>query len=231
MMTIRKANERWHSNHGWIDSYHTFGFEGHFDKNWMGFRNLRIINDDLLMPGHGFGFHPHRNMEIITYVLSGEVEHKDSMGNRKVIRAGEIQCMSAGSGVEHSEYNASHEEALRFLQIWILPESKGGTPRYGQMSLEARPTGQLHLVASRSGRNGSTAIRQDADLWLAKLEKGQSVLHSLQPARAVWLQVVEGEIVFNGKVLASGDGVASEKETKLQISAVRQSQVLLFDLN
>jgi redox-sensitive bicupin YhaK (pirin superfamily) len=231
MMTIRKANERWHSSHSWIDSYHTFGFEGYFDKNWMGFRDLRIINDDLVMPGHGFGFHPHKNMEIITYVLSGEVEHRDSIGNRKVIRAGEIQCMSAGSGIEHSEYNPSSVEALRLLQIWILPESKGGKPRYGQMSMAAHPTGQLRLVASRSGRDGSTAIRQDADLWVAKLEAGQSVLHSLEPNRAAWLQVAEGEIVLNGKVLALGDGAALEKESELQISAVRQTQVLLFDLN
>jgi redox-sensitive bicupin YhaK (pirin superfamily) len=231
MMKIRTANERWHSNHGWLDSYHTFGFAGHHDKNWMGFHSLRIINDDLVMPGHGFGLHPHQNLEIVTYVLSGQVEHKDSMGNSSVIRAGDIQCISAGSGIQHSEYNPSKVEALRFQQIWILPESRGGKPHYGQLSVLTRPFGQLHLLTSRSGRNGSIAIRQDVDLWLGKLNVGQSVMHTLEQNRAAWVQVAEGEVVLNGKTLAIGDGAALEKESILQISAVKQSQVLLFDLN
>src|SRR3954454_4173420 len=164
MITTRKANERGHAEHGWLDSYHTFSFADYHDPRWMGFRSLRVINDDLVMPGMGFGTHPHRDMEIITYVLSGALEHKDSMGNGRIIRPGEVQYMSAGTGVQHSEFNPSKDEAVHLLQIWIQPETKGVTPRYAEKSLAEAPAGKLHLITSKTGRDGSIAIHQDADL-------------------------------------------------------------------
>jgi quercetin 2,3-dioxygenase len=231
MMTLRKANERGHANHGWLDSYHTFSFADYYDPQWMGFRSLRVINDDLVLPENGFGAHPHRDMEIITYVLRGALEHKDSMGNGSIIRPGNIQYMSAGSGVQHSEFNPSAEEAVRLLQIWIMPDVKGAKPRYGEKSFSDKPAGQLHLMTSKTGRDGSMAIRQDADLWLAKLEPGQSVAHTLARERHAWVHVAEGEVTVNGKTLVTGDAAALSDETKVQVSANKPSQVLLFDLN
>jgi redox-sensitive bicupin YhaK (pirin superfamily) len=231
MMTIRKANERGHAEHGWLDTYHSFSFADYYDPKWMGFRSLRVINDDLVMPGEGFGAHPHRDMEIITYVLRGALEHKDSMGNGSIIRAGDLQYMSAGSGVQHSEFNPSKDEAVRLLQIWILPEAKGLKPRYAEKTLRDASTGQLHLMTSKTGRDGSIAIRQDADLWLAKLEPGQKTSHALAANRNAWVQVAEGEVVLNGKTLVTGDAAVVSEETKLELSANKPSQVLLFDLN
>jgi len=231
MMTIRKANERGHAQHGWLDTYHTFSFADYYDPQWMGFRSLRVINDDLVMPGAGFGAHPHRDMEIITYVLRGALEHKDSMGNGSVIRAGNLQYMSAGSGVQHSEFNPSKDEAVHLLQIWILPDAKGLKPRYAEKSLRDAPAGKLHLMTSKSGRAGSIAIRQDADLWLAKLEPGQQASLSLAKNRQAWVHVAEGEVVLNGKTLSGGDAAAASAEFPLQLSANKPSQVLLFDLN
>src|SRR5204862_857182 len=161
MKMIRRANERGHAEHGWLDSYHTFSFADYHDPNWMGFRTLRVINDDLVMPGMGFGTHPHRDMEIITYVLSGALQHKDSMGNGRIIRPGEVQYMAAGTGIQHSEFNPSKEEAVHLLQIWVLPEHKGLKPRYGAKSLVDSPRGQFNLVLSKAGRDGSLAINQD----------------------------------------------------------------------
>ena len=231
MMTIRKANERGHAEHGWLDTYHTFSFADYFDPQWVGFRSLRVINDDLVMPGAGFGAHPHRDMEIITYVLSGALEHKDSMGNGSIIHAGDLQYMSAGSGVQHSEFNPSKEEAVRLLQIWILPDAKGQKPRYAEKTLRDASPGQLHLMTSKTGRDGSIAIRQDADLWLAKLDAGQKTSHALAANRNAWVHVAEGEVVVNGKTLVTGDAAAVSEETKLELSANKPSQVLLFDLN
>lgn len=231
MMTIRKANERGHANHGWLDTYHTFSFADYYDPQWMGYRSLRVINDDLVMPGMGFGTHPHHDMEIITYILRGELEHKDSMGNGRVIRTGELQYMSAGRGVRHSEFNPSREEAVRLLQIWIQPDARGAAPRYAEKSLSAAQAGKLHLMTSKSGRDGSIAIRQDADLWLARLEPGQQVTHSLAAGRHAWIHVAEGEVTVNGKTLAGGDAAAADSESRLQFSAGQVSQVLLFDLN
>jgi quercetin 2,3-dioxygenase len=231
MMTIRKSNERGHAEHGWLDSYHTFSFADHYDPQWMGFRDLRVINDDLVMPGMGFGTHPHQNMEIITYVLSGQLEHKDSMGNGRVIRPGEVQYMSAGSGVRHSEFNPSQTEAAHFLQIWILPDAKNVKPRYAEKSLANAPTGKFHLVASKSGRDNSIAIHQDVDLSLARLDAGQQAAYPLAENRHVWLHVAEGEVVLNGKTLSGGDAAAINQETKLDLKANKPSQVLLFDLN
>src|SRR5579862_447841 len=187
MMKIRKANERGHANHGWLDTYHTFSFANYYDPKWMGYRSLRVINDDLVMPGQGFGTHPHRDMEIITYILSGELEHKDSMGNGRIIRTGEMQYMAAGKGVTHSEFNPKSDEAVHLLQIWIQPDAKGVTPRYGEKSFAAAQTGKWHLVTSKTGRDGSMAIHQDADLWLAKLAPGEKADHKLAAARHAWL--------------------------------------------
>src|SRR5712691_2174186 len=183
MMKIRKADERGHAEHGWLDTYHTFSFADYYDPQWMGFRSLRVINDDLVMPGMGFGTHPHHDMEIITYILSGSLEHKDSMGNGRVIRAGELQYMAAGTGVLHSEFNPSPTEPVHLLQIWIVPDKKGLQPRYAEKTGSQLPGGRLNLVASKTGRDGSIAINQDADLYLAKLSAGDEVSHSLRPNR------------------------------------------------
>jgi hypothetical protein len=183
------------------------------------------------MPGMGFGTHPHRDMEIITYILSGALEHKDSMGNGRVIRTGEVQYMSAGTGVQHSEFNPSQDEAVHLLQIWIQPDRKGVTPRYAEKSLKDAPEGKLHLVTSKTGRDGSIAIHQDADLWLAKLDTGNRVTHKLAPARHAWVHVAEGEVSLNGKPLSGGDAAAVSEESTLELSAIKPAQVLLFDLN
>jgi len=231
MMNIRKANERGHANHGWLDTYHTFSFADYYDPRWMGFRSLRVINDDLVMPGMGFGKHPHRDMEIITYVLNGSLEHQDSMGNGRVIRAGEVQYMAAGTGVQHSEFNPSKDEAVHLLQIWIQPDRKGVKPRYAEKSLANAPAGVLNLVTSQTGRDGSIAIHQDADLWLARLNAGQHVAHRLASSRNAWIHVAEGEVRLNGKTLGGGDAAAVSGETVLELSATKPAQVLLFDLN
>ena len=231
MITVRKANDRGHAAHGWLDTYHTFSFADYHDPKWMGYRSLRVINDDLVMPGMGFETHPHRDMEIITYILSGQLAHKDSMGNGRVITPGEIQYMSAGSGVRHSEENPSSEEAVHLLQIWLLPDEKGAAPRYQEKSLRGAASGELHLMTSRTGRDDSIAIRQDADLWLAKLEANQKVVHSLADQRHAWLHVAEGEVELNGITLAGGDAAAVDGKSELQLTARKPSQVLLFDLN
>jgi redox-sensitive bicupin YhaK (pirin superfamily) len=231
MIDIRKANERGHANHGWLDTYHTFSFADYYDPQWMGFRSLRVINDDLVMPGMGFGTHPHRDMEIITYILSGALEHKDSMGNGRVIRSGEVQYMAAGTGVRHSEFNPAKDEAVHLLQIWIMPDQTGVKPRYAEKSLQSAPTGKLNLVTSKTGRDGSIAIHQDADLWIAKLSPGESTAHKLAPGRNAWVHVAEGEVSLNGKTLAGGDSAAVTKEALLELAATKPAQVLLFDLN
>lgn len=229
--TIRRANERGHANHGWLDTYHTFSFANYYDPEWMGYRSLRVINDDLVMPGMGFGTHPHRDMEIVTYVLSGALEHKDSMSNGRIIRPGEVQYMAAGTGVQHSEFNPSNDEAVHLLQIWIQPDQRGVKPRYAEKSIKDAPEGQLNLVTSKTGRDGSIAIHQDADLWLGKLGAGNRVSHTLAPGRHAWLHVAEGEISLNGKKLSGGDASAIDEQGAFELSAAKPSQVLLFDLN
>lgn len=231
MMKIRKANERGHAEHGWLDTYHTFSFANYYDPQWMGYRSLRVINDDLVLPEKGFGTHPHRDMEIITYILSGALQHKDSMGNGRVIRTGDVQYMAAGTGVLHSEFNPSKDEAVHLLQIWIMPDEKGVKPRYGEKSYKDAAPGTLHLVTSKAGRDGSIAIHQDADLWLAKFEAGNRVTHKLAPGRHAWVHVAEGEVSLNGKTLNGGDAAAVSDEGTLELSATKPSQVLLFDLN
>jgi redox-sensitive bicupin YhaK (pirin superfamily) len=231
MMNLRKAKERGHAEHGWLDTYHTFSFADYYDPQWMGFRSLRVINDDLVMPGGGFGTHPHRDMEIITYILSGSLAHKDSLGNGRVIRTGEVQYMAAGTGVQHSEFNPAKDEAVHLLQIWIQPDQKGVAPRYAEKSLAQAAPGQWHLVTSKTGREGSIAIHQDADLWLARLGVGDRLTHSLAPGRHAWVHVAEGEALLNGQTLAGGDAAAISGETKLELSGTKNAQVLLFDLN
>ena len=231
MMKIRRANERGHADHGWLDAHHTFSFAGYYDPAHMGFRSLRVINDDTVAPGAGFGTHPHRDMEIITYILTGALEHKDSMGNGRIIKSGEVQYMAAGTGVQHSEFNPSDKEAVHLLQIWIQPDKKGAKPRYEEKSLAKAKAGQLHLVASKSGRAGSIAINQDADLFVAKLEPGDQVRHAFQPERHGWLHVAEGEVELNGQRLSAGDAAAVSTEKSLNIVGQARSQVLLFDLN
>jgi len=231
MMKIRRAQDRGHANHGWLDTYHTFSFAGYYDSAHMGFRSLRVINDDTVEPSAGFGMHPHRDMEIITYILSGQLEHKDSMGNGRVIQTGDVQYMAAGTGVQHSEFNPSDKEAVHLLQIWIQPDTKGVKPRYAEKSFASVAAGRPHLVTSKTGREGSIAIHQDADLWLAKLEAGQSVSHKLAAGRHAWVHVAEGEVNFDGQKLSTGDASAIDHAGELSLTAEKPSQVLLFDLN
>jgi redox-sensitive bicupin YhaK (pirin superfamily) len=231
-MKIRKSQERGHASLGWLDTYYTFSFAEYHDPQWMGFRSLRVINDDLVMPGMGFGAHPHHDMEIITIVLTGALEHKDSMGNGRVINAGEVQYMSAGTGVFHSEFNPSHEEAVHLLQIWIHPDRKGLAPRYSDKSFADTPQGAFHLIASPSGQDGSIAIRQDAKLWMAKLGEGDRLRHQLEAGRHAWVQVAEGKLTLNGELLVTGDGAALEGNGAwMEFAGHKASQVLLFDLN
>ncbi len=231
MITTRKANERGHAEHGWLDTYHSFSFADYYDPKWMGYRSLRVINDDLVMPRMGFGKHPHRDMEIITYILSGSLAHQDSMGNGRTISTGEFQYMAAGAGVQHSEQNPSSNEAVHLLQVWIMPDENGVKPSYAEKSMKDAATGALHLITSKNGRDGSMAIHQDADLWLAKLEPGQSVTHSLGASRHAWLHVAEGEVTLHGQTLSGGDAVAVSDESALKLTGAKSSQVLLFDLN
>lgn len=231
MMTLRRAEDRGHADHGWLDSYHTFSFAGYYDPAHMGFRSLRVINDDKVAPGAGFGTHPHRDMEIITYVLSGALEHKDSMGNGRIIRPGEVQYMAAGTGVQHSEFNPSDKEPVHLLQIWIQPDRKGAKPRYEEKSLAKAKSGALQLIASKAGRDGSIQINQDTDLYVAKLNSGDQLIQELSPQRHAWLHVAEGEVSLNGQQLKAGDAAALSDERRIELAANQNSQVLLFDLN
>ena len=231
MMTIRKAYERGHANHGWLETYHTFSFADYHEPKWDGYRSLRVINDDIVLPGGAFGMHPHRDMEIITYILSGSLQHEDSMGNGRVIKTGEFQYMAAGTGVLHSEANPSKKEAVHLLQIWILPDERGVAPRYAERAFKDDPGHGLRLVASKTGRDGSISIHQDADLWLAKLSAGDRVVHTLAPGRHTWVHVAEGNVTLNGTELSGGDAAAVSKESKLELEAGKAAQVLLFDLD
>jgi redox-sensitive bicupin YhaK (pirin superfamily) len=231
MITTRKAEERGHANHGWLDSHFTFSFADYYDPEHMGFRSLRVINDDIIAGGGGFGTHPHRDMEIITYILSGALEHKDSMGNGRVIRPGEVQYMAAGTGVQHSEFNHSPSEPAHLLQIWIVPDKKGAKPNYAERSFAKAEGGKLHLAVSKTGRDGSIAINQDVELFVGKLKAGDKVSHTFKPDRHAWLHVAEGQIKLNSVTLNAGDGAAVSNEGKLVIESINASQVLLFDLN
>jgi redox-sensitive bicupin YhaK (pirin superfamily) len=230
MVKIRRSGERGHINHGWLNTYHTFSFADYYDPEWMGFRSLRVINDDIVSGGMGFGAHPHRDMEIITYVLSGALEHKDSMGNGRIIRPGEFQYMAAGTGVTHSEFNPSPAEPVHLLQIWIMPDQKGLPPAYAEKSALELPSNQFHLISSKTGRGGSISINQDADLHLARMTPGGSVAHNLAAQRHAWVHVAEGEAVVNGQSLQAGDAAIVSEEKAITIQANSDSQILLFDL-
>jgi quercetin 2,3-dioxygenase len=233
MLTIRNASDRGHADHGWLNTYHTFSFADYYDPEQMGFRALRVINEDRVAPGMGFGTHSHRDMEIISYVLEGALEHKDSMGNGSVLRPGEFQRMSAGTGVRHSEFNPSKTEPVHFYQIWLLPRATGIAPSYEQKlfpSGELR--GRLRLVASPDGADGSLTIYQDARVYLATLDAGGAVNHELPPGRFAWLQVVRGRLKVNGLDLDTSDGLAVDEESHLEISAAgsEPAELMLFDL-
>jgi redox-sensitive bicupin YhaK (pirin superfamily) len=231
MIAIRKAGERGHANHGWLDTHFTFSFADYYDPQHMGFRALRVINDDTIAGGGGFGEHPHRDMEIITYVLSGALEHKDSMGNGRIIRPGEFQYMAAGTGVTHSEFNPSPTESVHLLQIWILPDRKGLKPTYAEKSFVKAAPGKLHLAASKSGRDGSIVINQDVNVFVGKLNAGNKISHALKPGRHAWLHLAEGEIDVGNLSLKSGDAAAFSDEMAVSFAAKSPTQVLLFDLN
>jgi len=230
MITIRRAKDRGHFDHGWLNTFHTFSFADYHDPAHMGFRSLRVLNDDRVAPGQGFGEHRHRDMEIVSYVLEGALAHKDSMGNSGVIRPGDVQKMSAGTGVQHSEFNGSRSEPVHFLQIWIVPEVRGIAPAYEQKTFPPETRrGKLRLIGSRDGRDGSVTIRQDVDAYASVLEDGQDVRHALAPGRSAWLHVAEGELELNGNRLEEGDGAAVENERELAIAG-KGAEFLLFDL-
>ena len=244
MLQVRSSRERGHFNHGWLDTYHTFSFSEYYDPAHMSFRSLRVMNEDRVAPGQGFGMHGHRDMEIITYVLAGELEHADSMGNGEVLRAGEFQHMTAGSGIQHSEFNPSKSDEVHLYQIWLLPKAKGLTPSYDQRRFDdARSQNQFGLVAR--GENPSTndshdhnddvlVIQQDANLYLAKLEASKSASHSFAETRHGWLQVLSGtiEVTHSDKTLhlSPGDGLAISDESNLTVTATSSAELLLFDL-
>ena len=231
MITVRPGKERGHFAHGWLDTYHTFSFSQYHDPAHMGFRSLRVINEDRVEPGAGFPPHSHRDMEIITYVLAGGLAHKDSMGNASTIRPGNVQRMSAGTGVTHSEYNGSDTEPVHLLQIWILPQTRNLPPSYEEKVFSAADKqGRLRLVASQDARDGSARIHQDASVYGSLLEPGQTVRHPLAAGRGAWIHLVSGAATVNGKLLTTGDGAAIEQEADVEIVATAATELLLFDL-
>jgi hypothetical protein len=231
MLTVRPATERGHAQHGWLDSRHTFSFAEYRDPRHMGFRALRVINEDRVEPGRGFGKHHHEDMEIVTYVLDGVLAHEDSLGNGAAIHPGEVQRMSAGTGIDHSEFNHAADRRVHFLQIWILPERAGLAPSYEQRAFPfAERSGELLLVASRDGRDGSVVVHQDVEIHAGRLARGARVAHALRPGRHAWIQVARGALVVNGVALAAGDGVAASDEARLDVVATGGAELLLFDL-
>ncbi len=231
MIKVRPAERRGQSKMSWLDSRHTFSFADYYDPAHMGFGPLRVINDDRVAPGKGFGTHPHRDMEIVSYVVEGALEHKDSMGTGSVIRPGDVQRMSAGTGVRHSEFNPSSTDPVRFLQIWIMPERAGLEPSYEQRAFpDAERRGKWRLVASRDAREGSVTVHQDADLYATLLDPGEQATFSLRPDRGAWIQVVRGGVNVADRTLAEGDGVAIEDEGEIAVTANAPSELLLFDL-
>lgn len=231
MINIRPSNQRGGGDYGWLNTRHSFSFDQYYDPRHMGFRSLRVINEDFVAPGSGFPTHPHRDMEIITYVLQGALEHKDSLGTGSVIRPGDGQRMSAGRGIRHSEANPSTTDPVHLLQIWIMPKEAGIEPSYEQKAFpEEEKRGKLCVIASPDGRDGSVTINQDASLYVTLLAPGQQVAHDLAKGRHAWLQVAKGAVELNGKPLKQGDGAAVSDESKLTIKATEDAEVLLFDL-
>jgi redox-sensitive bicupin YhaK (pirin superfamily) len=231
MIQVRKAADRGHFDHGWLNTYHTFSFGRYVDRRYMGFRSLRVMNEDFVKPGQGFGTHPHQDMEIVTYVLEGALEHRDSMGNGEVLRPGEFQRMSAGTGITHSEFNPSESELVHLYQIWLLPERNGIEPSYEQKRFpESERRNQLRLVASRDGSDGSLMIHQDARILLATIIAGEQVMHQLADSRHAWLQVLRGTVSLNEEPLQTSDGAAVSEESLLVIKAQGSAEIMLFDL-
>jgi len=231
MIQIRKSDERGHANHGWLDTHFTFSFADYYDPTHVHFRTLRVMNDDRIAGGGGFPMHPHRDMEIVTYVLEGALEHRDSLGNGSVIKPGDVQYMSAGTGVTHSESNASETEPVHLYQIWMFPEKQGLKPAYGQKNFsEAEKRGKFRLLISPDGRNGSLKIRQDNELYASLLTKGDTVKHDLRPDRHAYVQVARGSVALNGNKLDEGDGAAISEEKAVELTGVKDAEVLLFDL-
>lgn len=231
MITLRRSNERGGGDYGWLNTRHTFSFSDYWDPRWMGFRSLRVINEDWVSPGSGFPTHPHADMEIITYVLEGELEHKDSLGTGAVIRPGDGQRMTAGRGIRHSEFNPSQKNPVHLYQIWILPEKKGLEPSYEQKNFPAdEKAGKFRVIASRDAREGSVKINQDAQLYVSLLKPGEEIEHPFDTKRHGWLQVAQGEVELNGQKLAAGDGAAISEEKSVKIKGTTNSEVLLFDL-
>ena len=238
MIQLRPGSERGRSKLGWLDSYHTFSFDRYYDPKHMSFRHLRVLNEDWVEGGQGFGMHPHRDMEIVTYILEGELEHRDSLGNGGVIRPGEVQRMSAGRGITHSEFNASPDERVHLLQIWIMPERLGLEPGYEQKTI---PTGEgvegsngaLRLIAAPDGRDGAVTIHQDTEVYAARLQGGAEARHALQPGRHAWVQVARGGVTLNGVTMNAGDGAAVSQEEKVTLRANEKggAELLLFDLS
>jgi redox-sensitive bicupin YhaK (pirin superfamily) len=231
MILIRRSNERGHANHGWLDTYHTFSFADYHDPRHMHFRALRVMNEDRVEPGQGFGTHPHRDMEIVTYVLSGALEHRDSMGNGEILRPGEFQRMSAGTGITHSEFNPSPDEPVHLYQIWLFPERKGIEPSYEQKQFaDAELHNRLRVVASPDAADGSLLIHQDARIFIARIDGAVRLRHELADGRHAWLQVLRGSVSLNGKDLGTSDGAAISEERVLEIQAMEDAEVMLFDL-
>jgi quercetin 2,3-dioxygenase len=231
MITIRKSNERGHFDHGWLNTYHTFSFDQYYDPRYMGFRSLRVINEDFVAAGRGFPTHGHRDMEIITYILEGALKHEDSMGNGSVIRPGDVQRMTAGTGVRHSEKNASDQERVHLLQIWIVPNADSLAPGYEQKAFsEEERRGQLRLIASEDGRDDSVRLNQDVSLFASILDAGQEVERTMEPQRFGWIQVARGSIAVNGETAGQGDGLVIVAESSLAIRAEEPAEILLFDL-
>jgi len=231
MIAIRKSEERGHADHGWLDTRFTFSFAEYFDPKYVEFRTLRVMNDDHVAGGGGFPTHPHRDMEIVTYVLDGALAHKDSMGNGSTIKPGDVQYMSAGTGVAHSEFNASKTEPVHLYQIWMFPDKNGYKPAYDQKHFsEEDKRGQLRLLASPDGREGSVKIRQDNELYATVLGAGEKAKHELKPERHAYVQVARGSVTLNGRKLEAGDGAAVSEEKSLELAGVEKAEVLLFDL-
>ena len=231
-LTLRLAEERGTANFGWLDSKHSFSFGHYFDANHLGFGPLRVINEDRVAPGGGFPTHPHANMEIISYVLEGALEHKDSIGTGSVIRPGDVQRMTAGTGIRHSEYNASNREPVHFLQIWIVPEEEDLQPSYEQKAFaDDEKRGKLRLIGSRDGRDGSITIHRDVDLYVTLLSNGETVGHELVEGRGAWLQVARGAVTVNGEALKAGDGLSIAEAGSISVTGSSEAEVLLFDLN
>ena len=231
MIQIRRSQDRGHANHGWLDTYHTFSFAHYYDSEHMGFRTLRVINDDTVAPGRGFGTHGHRDMEIISYVLEGGLEHKDSMGTGSVLRPGDVQRMTAGTGVTHSEFNHSSEEPVHLMQIWILPERNDLKPEYEEATFsDDEKRGQLRLIVSPGGSDGSLRIYQDARIYASLLDDSDIVRHPIESGRHAWLQLARGKVSVNGIELDKGDGAAISDERELELTGVRDAELLLFDV-